>query len=294
MLVLVPGKVVGSLNVTPVPGLWKILNFDEVPGVWDGFSLTILEGGLWSSASSSTLWLLWVSGWSWNGWLLIFLLKSKLVSLVLSPSVLNGGPSAVRLNSDIVNTSNDSHETVLTEVGTPGVSDSPVLDAILDTKSNNGDVVNDVLVTSLVLVDTTLVVLKVSWNCDTASNWTSLVDLLHHGLLARDLTVLIGVVDFVVVLVPAALRWGAVFAHDLLRALGTVVMTSGSVDGACFISDLVVVHPLKGVVCLTTMAAIITRAGNEDLWSNVDIWPGSLSRNLDSIRHSRCSGMSPA
>ena len=89
---------------------------------------------------------------------------------------------------------------------------------------------DDVLITGLVIEDTTSVFFKSIWHGDTTGNWTSLVDLLHHGLLTADLTVLVGVEDLVVVLVPASLGWGAVLAHDLLRAFGTVVVASGSVD----------------------------------------------------------------
>jgi hypothetical protein len=117
---------------------------------------------------------------------------------------------------------------------------------------------------------------------------------LHHFFLTRDLTVLIGVINLVVVLVPASFGWGAVLAHDLLGAFGTVVVTSGSVDGAGLISDLVSVHPFEGVIGLTTMATIVTGAGDQNLWCDVDIWPSSLSGNLDSIRHSGGGGMSPA
>jgi len=69
-------------------------------------------------------------------------------------------------------------------------------------------------------------------------------------------------VDLVVVLVPASLGWGAVLTHNLLRAFGTIIVTSGSVNRASLISDLVGVHPLEGVVSLTTVTAIVTRAGD--------------------------------
>jgi hypothetical protein len=81
---------------------------------------------------------------------------------------------------------------------------------------------------------------------------------LHHFFLTRDLTVLIGVINLVVVLVPASFGWGAVLAHDLLGAFGTVVVTSGSVDGAGLVRDLVLCHPLEGVEGLTTVAAIVS------------------------------------
>ena len=291
MLVLIPGKIVSSIDITPVPGFWKVGVRELLPGMnwWSLF--TGWESSFLNSAGSL---LFLLNSWSHNSWLLEFLLESKFVSLISSPGILWSGPGAVSLNGDVVDTSDDSDETLLTEVGTPRVSDGPVLGSVLNTVSNNRDIVDDVLITSLILEDSTSVVLKGSWDSNTAGNWTSLVDFLHHLLLTRNLTVLISVVDLVVVLVPAALAWGAVLAHDLLGALGTIIMSSGSVDGAGLISDLVLVHPLEGVVSFTTVATIILGAGNENLRGDVDIWPGCLSLDLDSIRHGRGGGMSPA
>jgi hypothetical protein len=104
-------------------------------------------------------------------------------------------------------------------------------------------------------------------------------------LLTTDFAVLVSVVDLVVVLVPATLAWGAVLTQDLLRAFGTIIVTTSSVNGTSLIRGLVLVHPLKCVVCLTTMATIIARAGNENLRSDVNVWPGSLSSDLNSIGH---------
>jgi len=121
---------------------------------------------------------------------------------------------------------------------------------------------DDILVTSLVLVDTTGVSLEISWYGDTTGNWAPLIDLLHHGILTADLAKLVSLINFIVVLIPASLVWRAVLAFDLLRTFGTVVVTSGSVNGASLIGHLILVHPLKGVVSLTTMASIVTRAGD--------------------------------
>jgi hypothetical protein len=96
-------------------------------------------------------------------------------------------------------------------------------------------------------------------------------------LLTADLTILIGVVDLVVVLVPAALGWGAVLALDLLGAFGAIIVSTSSVDRASFIRGLIGVHPFESVVSLTTMATIITGAGDQNLRSDVDIWPCCLS-----------------
>mmetsp|Transcript_48609 Transcript_48609/g.66033 ORF Transcript_48609/g.66033 Transcript_48609/m.66033 type:complete len:266 (-) Transcript_48609:18-815(-) len=180
-------------------------------------------------------------------------------------------------------------------MGTPGVTDLPVLDAVFDTPTNNRDGVDGVEVTSGVLVDTTSVVIQILRNSNGAGNGTTLVDFLHHVLLTRQVTVLVGLVDIVVlgnvtsltrVAVSAALHGGADLA---------VVVTSGSVDRASLISNLVLRHPLEGFVVRTTMATIILHlARDENLGSDVDIGPSSVSGNLDTIRHSRGGGVSPA
>jgi hypothetical protein len=41
------------------------------------------------------------------------------MSLVLSPSIIDGGPSTISLNGNIVGTSDNAEETIFTEMGTP-------------------------------------------------------------------------------------------------------------------------------------------------------------------------------
>ena len=195
--------------------------------------------------------------------------------------------SVVGLNGDVVDTSDDSNETRFTEMGTPGVSNGPVFGSVLvDTVSNNGDIMNDIHISSLILKDTTGVVLEGVWNSDTTGNWTSLVDLLHHLLLAGNLTVLIDTIDLIGVWNKAWFTWHAVLTNGHSRARLTIVVTSSSVNGAGLISDLVRVHPLEGIISFATVATIISRAGDEDLRGDVDIWPSSLSSDLDSIGES--------
>merc|ERR1712086_415348 len=181
-------------------------------------------------------------------------------------------------------------------MGTPRVSHSPILDSSINAETDDRDVMDDIGIVSLVVEDTAGVVLEGWRNGNTTCNWTSLVDLLHHGLLTADLTVLVSMVDLVVILSPASFAWivGAVFAHDLISALLAVVMSSCSVDGAGLIGDLVLVHPLEGVVGLTTVATVIAGAGDEDLRGDVDIWPAGIPLDLDPIGQGRCGGMSPA
>jgi hypothetical protein len=64
-------------------------------------------------------------------------------------------------------------------------------------------------------------------------------------------------------------------------------MTSGSVDGASFVSNVSFMHELESINCLTSVATIISHiARNDDLGGDVYIRPGSLSGNFDSVRES--------
>ena len=163
--------------------------------------------------------------------------------LFSSPGVLHGGPGAVALNSDVVGASADAEETILTPVGAPRVTDQPVWAAVLLTVADDGDGVDEVQVTRLVTVDATGVVLEGLRDGDSASDGTSLVDLLHHGLLALDLTELVDTVDHVLVGNEASLTWVAVTADVHGGASLTIVPAVGAVDRASLVSDLVVSHP---------------------------------------------------
>jgi len=81
---------------------------------------------------------------------------------------------------------------------------------------------------------------------------------LHHSFLARDLTVLVNIVSVVGVRDEASLAGHAVLTLEHGGALGAVIVTTSSVDGAGLVGNVVAMHPLEGVVGLTTMAAIIS------------------------------------
>jgi hypothetical protein len=105
---------------------------------------------------------------------------------------------------------------------------------------------------------------------------------------------LVNIVSVVGIRDEATLSRHAVLALEHGAALGAIIVSTSSVDRASFIGNVVVVHPLEGVVSLTTMAAIISRARDQDLRGDVDIRPSSFSIDLNSIRESRSSGMGPA
>lgn len=116
---------------------------------------------------------------------------------------------------------------------------------------------NNVEVSGLIFVDTTLIGFQVIRYGNTASNRTSLVDFLHHGFFSLDLAELFDSVDEVLVLNEARLMRLAVLAHVDGCAVNTVVVASGLIDGAGFIGDVVLVHKFKSRVSLATMATII-------------------------------------
>jgi hypothetical protein len=214
----------------------------------------------------------------------VLLLISGGVPLSLGPGVLGSGPSAIGLDSDVVGASADTEETFLTPVGTPRVSYEPVRLSIFFAITNNGDIVDNVGVTSLVAENAASVVLKSLRNGNTASNRSSLVDFLHHVLLTGDVTELINSVDEILVGDEACLTWVAVTADVHGGANLSVVETTSAVDGASLISDFVLGHPLEGVVSLTTVASLVgSLTRDDDLRGDVHIGPGGLSSDLYAI-----------
>jgi len=310
MLVLVPGKVVDTVHISPVSNVGKVLVGVDLPSVWSSLDITT-----WDISSCNT-------ACTFNGFLvvggitsLVFRLReiidgeiiqwvvlfivSGLMPDSVRPGVLGSGPVASLLNTNVVHTLADAEETFLTPVGSPRVPYQPVFVAIFFTVANDGNNVDRFGDASVVAVNASSVVVKGLGHSDIASNGTSLVDLLHHVLLTRDIAEFVNTVDHVLVGHEASLTRVAVAANVHGRAFlcdGLVLFVSESaVDRAGLIGDLVVGHPLEGVVGVATMAAIVLLlAGDDDLGGNVDIRPGSLAGNLYPIRDGRGGCMGPA
>jgi hypothetical protein len=159
-----------------------------------------------------------VEDWLWElvdglivQWVVLLSIGGLVPGLV-SPGIFWSGPGAVRLDGNVVGASADSEETLLTPMVSPRVSHEPIWLVTVDTISNDRDVVNDFEISGLVAEDATGVLLKSIWDGDTTSDWTALVDLLHHVLLARDFSVLFGLVDAVLWWDVASLAWVTVSA----------------------------------------------------------------------------------
>lgn len=178
--------------------------------------------------------------------------------LTTGPGVGRSSPGAIGLDGNVILASDNTNKTLLTELLSPRVPDGPILGSILNTVANNGDIVNNVLVTSGIFEDTRGVVLKSIGDGDTTCNRSTLVDLLHHGLLTRDLSVLVNLVSVVLIRDEASLTGHAVLALEHGAALNTIIVTTSSIDGTSFVCNVIVMHPLEGIISLTTVATIIT------------------------------------
>jgi hypothetical protein len=122
MLILVPGKEVSSLHVSPVPVVWVGGTLKHFPRMDSWWLFSVFEVSFINSASSFLT--EHFSFWDNTGiqvlvvWIVGFSL-SVLVSNIRGPCVFWSSPSAISLNSNVVDTSNNSEETGFTEVSTP-------------------------------------------------------------------------------------------------------------------------------------------------------------------------------
>jgi hypothetical protein len=87
----------------------------------------------------------------------------------------------------------------------------------------------------------------------------------------------------------------AVTAHGHSGAALTVVPTSSLVNSASLISDIVALNPLVSVVSIATVATVIgLLARDQNLRSQVNIGPLSVTQNLDSVGQGSSGSLSPA
>jgi hypothetical protein len=288
VLVLVPGHVVAAINASPVNLFGEDVNGGE--GVILRLELTSGESSLSDTASTISERLLFTRVLGLGEWV-DSLVVVGIILLLLSggvdagPVVNGDSPIAVRFNVEVVNTSDDSEETLLTPVGAPRVTNSPELDTVLNTVTNNGNNVVGIQESSLIVEDTTIVVIKGLVGSDLTSEGTTLVKFVLNSRFASDVAVLLNVVFVVLLGDDASFTGSAVSAVRHSRATNTVVPASTLVDGASLIGDVVVEHPFVGVGCITTVAAVVfLLAGDDELNGQVNVWPLSITGDLDSIR----------
>jgi hypothetical protein len=296
VLVLGPGDVVDTVDVSPIPRGGEVFSLDVAPGLLfslqhrGSVELFVVE---LKAAGFSSLGGLFFSEEGFRLGLFLSLLGVVLVTL--GPGVSGNTPIAISFNSEIVNTSDDSEETVFTPVGTPGVSDNPVLGTIgKSTPTDDRDIVIDFSLVGSINENTTGIVEKRS-SSNTADNGSSLHDFAHHSLFAFNGAVFNDTVDIVRIRNEAVFSGRAVSALDIIGTVDTVVPTSSLVVGTGFVSDVVLMDIFISSGSITAVATFIGKfAGEEDLRSDVDIGPAGVSHDLDTIRHGGGGSESPA
>jgi len=293
MLVLGPGEVVDTIGVSPIPGLGEVTSLDVAPGESFGLSgvLSELVSEFVVDLHASRRVLLFRS--SEESFRLGLL--GGVVLVTVGPGVSGNTPVAVSFDGKVVDTSDDSEETVLTPVSTPGVSDNPVLGTVgKSTPTNDGDIVIDFGLVSSINENTTSVVEKRA-SSNTADDGASLHDFAHHSFFTFNGAVFINTVDVVAIGNGAFFTGRAVSALDVISTCDTVVPTLSLIVGAGFVSDVVLMNVFISSGGITTVATLIGLfAGEEDLGSDVDIGPDSLSHDLDTIRHGGGGSEGPA
>jgi len=185
-----------------------------------------------------------------------------MVSFVFSPGVFRGSPSTIAFDSNIVNSSNNSEESVFTKMRAPGVSNSPVFDSIFDAKTDHRNVMNEINISSCVIENSTGVVFQSIWNSNTTGDRASLVDFLHHGFFSFDMAIFIRLIDFVIISNEASFSRRTVLADSHVRTFLSVVMSSSSVDGTSLIGNFVFGHPFKSIKSFSSVTSVVSTAGN--------------------------------
>ena len=118
----------------------------------------------------------------------IFLLISCDMPNWFGPGVLGGGPSAICLNCDSIDSTADAEETIFTPVLTPRVPDKPVFltTILIHAISDDRNLMDNVKVMYDVTEDSTGVVFEGLGNRYSTGNRASLINFLHHVLFTLD------------------------------------------------------------------------------------------------------------
>jgi len=244
-LVLGPRHVVLAVFVAPINFTREVTWCVEVPRVGRVFDLTFGEEGVFDTAASlggeQAFELFFFFTFSCglregiDGLVIklrFLFLFSSLMLKWLTPCILRHNPGAVRLNIKVINTTANTEEAIFTPMTAPRVSNSPELLSLLShTVANDADIVHDFHITGLIAEDTPFVVFfEFEGDSGTASDWTSLVDFLHHGVFAGDGAILFRVVHFVLFGDEAGFAGVAVSALHHGRAFFTVGVAAAEVD----------------------------------------------------------------
>lgn len=326
-----PVPVLGYFIVRDVVlGLWSQDVFDGFVGLFDqtgsmlGSPLQVGVSGVGCQESEELLneWHILGHFFAWNGFELQFLssfcfsigpgvfrcsllgYKDRPIQNILEYNANATHPNTLAaLNLQVVDATTKSQETFFTPVGTPRVSYLPkhFPSLLINTIAHHRNVVFHTLVVGLVSEDAALIGNQLLGHTDATGNRSVFKDLSFHCLLllfrtvTKDGSVLFDfVLEKVGRLSAFLVESPTSFANLGAGARHAIGLVFSSVDRARLVGDVVLSHPLVGFSCIASVATRIRTTRDKDLWSNVNVWPSSISGNLDSIREGRGHCVSPA
>lgn len=151
--------------------------------------------------------------------------------IIITPGVLWNTPGACALDGNVVDTLANADKALLTPVRAPRVPDVPELLTVFSlSPANNADFMDSVDITSVVTVDATSVVIKRLRDSNRASDGSTLVNFLHHLLLAADWAKLIDLEVAILVRDETSFTWVAVAADIHCTAADSIVVAACTID----------------------------------------------------------------
>lgn len=210
------------------------------------------------------------------------------------PSVQRSSPITTLFNSYIIFTTNDSEKSFLTPVSTPRISDIPKLYTVFFSPANNWNFMNSKMISSIIYIYTSCIILKRFWDCNWTGKRTSLNKFVHHVLFTPYVSIFINSVHIILIGYSTCFSSTTVTTKSHTATIITIIPTSGLINRTSLVRNIILMNPLIGIICVTTIASIIFFfAWNQYLWSYIDVRPSCISLNFNSIWQSWCSSMGP-
>ena len=116
------------------------------------------------------------------------------------------------------------------------------------------------------------------------SNWSSLINFVHHGLFPTDCPKFVHTINEILWGSFAGIAWLTVPTFYMFITSHPVIMPPCLVNRASLISNIVVMNELICTETITAMASIIGCIASQDhLGRYINIWPSRTSLNFNSI-----------
>ena len=303
VLVSAPGKIISIIDISPVPLFGKssrvyFLNSHFKWSFFSEFELVLCYSLAWLIVWQK-FWVLrclrvrTIFGIVFVPWIFLFCVCG-LVHFRLCPCILRNSPRTITFDVNVVFASHYFDKPWISKSSSPRIPNEPIFDSVFYSITNHRNLMSNLHFTSSIFENTTCITMKFGCSRNTTSNRSSLVDFLHHIFFSFDSAVLIYSINIVRVRNEAISMRVTISADVDRSALHAIVMSSRSVDRASLISDHVFMYVFEGAHWFTSIASfIICWTRDKNLWREVDVWPRSFTRDLNSIRESWGCRMCP-